>query len=82
MLHIDLQHYVRFLVIDKISSSSVTMDLIDLHDNSEKLMDDFIRSRLHVENDEVDKDFLDFDHDKLDLIEDEQILPNSCKEKW
>lgn len=58
------------------------MDLIDLHDNSEKLMDDFIRSRLHVENDEVDKDFLDFDHDKLDLIEDEQILPNSCKEKW
>lgn len=58
------------------------MDLIDLYDNSEKLMDDFIRSRLHVENDEVDKDFLDFDHDKLDLIEDEQILPNSCKEKW
>ena len=58
------------------------MDLIDLHDNSEKLMDDFIRSRLHVENDKVDNDFLDFDHDKLDLIEDEQILPNSCKEKW
>ena len=57
------------------------MDLIDLHDNSEELMDDFIRSRLHVENDEVDNDFLDFDHDKLDLVEDEQITPASCKER-
>ena len=57
------------------------MDLIDLYDNSEKLMDDFIRSRLHVENDEVDNDFLDFDHDKLDLIEDEQITTTTCKER-
>ena len=57
------------------------MDLIDLHDNSEEQMDDFIRSRLHGENDEVDNYFLDFDHDKLDLIEDEQITTTTCKER-
>ena len=47
------------------------MDLIDLHDNTEELMDDFIRSRLGLD---IHKDYLDFDHDKLDLMEDELIF--------
>ena len=56
------------------------MDLIDLHDNTEELMDDFIRSRLGLDIHKMDnKDYLDFDHDKLDLMEDEPIF--ECEEK-
>ena len=49
------------------------MDLIDLHSDEDDLMDDFIRSRVRKNDSLEDKEFLDFDHDKLDLIEDESI---------